>query len=97
MPRRGETAIGNSLISEDPPVHTQQRNVVNRGFTPGRIAALAPRVEQLAQELFALFEPRGQCDLTTEFANPLPVSVIAELLGLDPARRDRIVERRQPW
>ncbi len=88
MPQRGETAIGNSLISEDPPVHTQQRNVVNRGFTPGRIAALEPRIEQLADELFEEFAGRGHCDVTTEFANPLPVSVIAELLGLDASRRD---------
>ncbi len=88
MSQRGETAIGNSLISEDPPVHTQQRNVVNRGFTPGRIAALEPRIEQLADELFEEFAGRGHCDLTTEFANPLPVSVNAELLGLDASRRD---------
>jgi cytochrome P450 len=81
-------AIGNSLISEDPPVHTRQRNIVNRGFTPARIASLAPRIEQLADELFAAFASKGQCDITTDLANPLPVSVIAELLGLDPGRRD---------
>jgi cytochrome P450 len=80
--------IGQSLISEDPPTHTEQRNIVNRGFSPSRIGALEPRILELAEELFASFEPRGHCDLTEEFANPLPVSVIAELLGLDPNRRD---------
>jgi len=80
--------IGQSLISEDPPIHTRQRNIVNRGFTPSRIAALEPRIEMLAEELFPSFASRGHFDLTAEFANPLPVSVIAELLGLDPARRD---------
>ncbi len=80
--------IGNSLISADPPLHTQQRNIVNRGFTPGRIGALEPRIVELAEELLAPFESRGHCDLTAEFANPLPVSVIAELLGLDPNKRD---------
>ena len=88
MPQQERPAIGNSLISEDPPVHTQQRNIVNRGFTPARIASLEPRIEQLADELFADFATKGQCDITTDLANPLPVSVIAELLGLDPDRRD---------
>jgi len=80
--------IGNSLISEDPPRHTEQRNIVNRGFTPARIGALEPRIEQLSDELLTPFERRGRGDLTAEFANPLPVSVIAELLGLDPNKRD---------
>ena len=77
-----------SLISEDPPEHGRQRGVVNRGFTPSRIALLEPRIRKLADELVAAFEQRGSCELMSEFANPLPVSVIAELLGLDPARRD---------
>ncbi len=81
-------AIGRSLISEDPPIHTDQRNIVNRGFTPSRIGALEPRIDALADELLRGFETRGHCDLTAEFANPLPVSVIAELLGLDPSKRD---------
>lgn len=80
--------IGKSLIAEDPPTHTEQRNIVNRGFTPSRMGALEPRIEELADELLKAFEPRGHCDLTEEFANPLPVSVIAELLGLDPSKRD---------
>jgi cytochrome P450 len=77
-----------ALIAHDPPEHTRQRNIVNRGFTPRRIAALEPKIRKNAEELFAGFESRGRCDLMDEFANPLPVSVIADLLGLDPARRD---------
>lgn len=83
-----DAPLGQSLISKDPPIHTEQRNIVNRGFTPGRISALEPRIEAIANELFPSFEARGHCDLTAELANPLPVSVIAELLGLDPSRRD---------
>jgi cytochrome P450 len=77
-----------SLIGEDPPVHTQQRNIVSRGFTPRRIADLEPRVRSVADELFAGFEGRDGCDLVAELADPLPVTVIAELLGLEPERRD---------
>lgn len=77
-----------SLIAHDPPEHTRQRNIVSRGFTPRRIAQLEPKIRKNAEELFARFAQRGSCDLMEEFANPLPVSVIADLLGLDPARRD---------
>jgi cytochrome P450 len=77
-----------SLIAHDPPDHTRQRNIVNRGFTPRRIAALEPQIRKNAEELFAGFASRGEVDLMAEFANPLPVAVIADLLGLDPARRD---------
>jgi cytochrome P450 len=84
--------VGPSLLNVDPPVHTEMRGIVNRGFTPGRIEALRPRIEQLADALLESFEQRGACDLTTDFANPLPVSVILELLNLDPARRDEFKE-----
>jgi cytochrome P450 len=77
-----------SLIGLDPPEHGTHRAIVNRGFTPRRIADLEPRIRKLADELLGAFESRGHCDLVSEFANPLPVAVIAELLGLDPERRD---------
>ena len=62
--------------------------MVSRGFTPRRIASLEPRIRKIADELVGAFETRGACELMEEFANPLPVSVIAELMGLDPARRE---------
>jgi cytochrome P450 len=90
--QRPQVTIGQSLISRDPPVHTEQRNVVNRGFTPARVKAMAPRIQAIADELFASFESDGRVDLTAALANPLPVSVIAELLGLDASRRDEFKE-----
>ncbi|MCZ6665836.1 MAG: cytochrome P450, partial [Gammaproteobacteria bacterium] len=77
-----------ALIAHDPPSHTRQRKIVSRGFTPRRIGQIEPKIRMSAEALFARFETRGHCDLMAEFANPLPVSVIAELLGLDPDRRD---------
>ncbi len=77
-----------ALIAHDPPEHTRQRNIVSRAFTPRRIAQIEPKIRKNAEELFARFEGRGHCDLMEEFANPLPVSVIADLLGLDRERRD---------
>ncbi|MFB3118523.1 MAG: cytochrome P450, partial [Myxococcota bacterium] len=77
-----------SLIGIDPPEHTDHRAIVNRGFTPRRIAAMEPRVRKLANELVSAFEPRRRCDLVEEFSNPIPVAMIAELLGLPAERRD---------
>ena len=63
------------------------RNLVNRGFTPRKIAALEPRVRAIARDLLAKLEPQGRVRPrlgTTSI--PLPVTVIAELLGVEPER-----------
>jgi cytochrome P450 len=75
-----------SLIGSDPPEHTRLRNIVSRGFTPRRITALEPRIREIALGLVERFAARGACDLVTDYAVPLPVMVIAELLGVDPER-----------
>lgn len=84
----GQAGRNTSLIGLDPPVHDEQRNVVNRGFTPRRIAQLEPKVRARVDALFAKFAHRGEVELIAELAAPLPVMVIAELLGLDPSRHD---------
>jgi cytochrome P450 len=82
----GQQGSDTSLIGQDPPIHTRQRNIINRGFTPRRVAALEARVVERVEELFAGFEGQEKIDLVEELAAPLPVIVIAELLGLDPGR-----------
>lgn len=74
------------VITTDPPKHDRLRRLVNRGFTPSRIGGFEPRVREIAAELFAALAARGECDLVTDLAVPLPVRVIAELLGVDPDR-----------
>jgi len=75
-----------SIIGADPPAHTRLRSIVSRAFTPRRIADLEPRVREIARDLLARFVPRGECDLVADYAVPLPVGVIAELLGIDRER-----------
>ena len=77
-----------SLIGKDPPDHTRMRNTVSRGFTPRRIAEIETRIRQVIDELFGDFQAKGECDLVRDFANPMPVTMIAELLGLDTGMRD---------
>ncbi|HEX7839955.1 MAG TPA: cytochrome P450 [Kofleriaceae bacterium] len=66
----------------DPPDHTRLRRLVAKAFTPRRIEALGPRIQQIADELVAAIQPRGRADLLAEFALPLPLTVISELLGV---------------
>jgi hypothetical protein len=77
------------MLHSDPPRHTRLRALVNHGFTPGAIGALAPRVEQIVNELLDQAVARGSVDLITDVAHPLPVIVIAEMLGISPEDRDQ--------
>lgn len=70
-----------SMLELEPPRHTRLRNLVLRAFTSRRIAGLAPDITQLATDL-ATSLPRGEGDLLTAFAQPLPVRIIARLLGV---------------
>lgn len=70
-----------SMLELEPPRHTRLRNLVLRAFTSRRIAGLAPEITQLATEL-AQGLPHGGFDLLTAFAQPLPVRIIARLLGV---------------
>jgi len=76
-----------NLIAEDPPVHGPLRNAVNRGFTPRRIADWEPRIRELVAEYMARIRTSRRFDLVEELAVPLPVTVIAEMLGVEPERR----------
>ena len=70
-----------SMLELEPPRHTRLRNLVLRAFTSRRIAGLAPDITALTEELVAAF-PTGDFDLLQAFAQPLPVRIIARLLGV---------------
>jgi cytochrome P450 len=77
------------MLNMDPPAHTKLRALVNKGFTPRRVAALEPRLRALAAEIVDAVVERGECDFVTDVAGELPSHVIAELVGipLDDGRR----------
>jgi len=77
------------LLDLEAPDHTRVRNLINKGFMRGTIERLRPRVEALARELLDAAVERGRLDVVEDFAYPLPVMVIAELLGVDPELRDQ--------
>ena len=75
----------NSMLEREPPAHTRLRGLVLRAFTSRRIAALAPAIEALAHSLADRF-PQGPFDLIDAYARPIPVIVIARLLGVPEER-----------
>ena len=69
------------IIEVDPPLHDRIRGLVARAFTPRRIEALEPRIEQIAADLIDDFAALGSADIVEAFAWPLPLRVLGELFG----------------
>jgi cytochrome P450 len=77
-----------SIIGMDPPRHTRLRNIVSRGFTPRRIAALEPEVRKLAARYLDALRDEQRFDVQQAFSVKLPMDVISVLLGIPEADRD---------
>ncbi|WP_052094747.1 cytochrome P450 [Pseudohaliea rubra] len=75
----------NALFTADPPVHTRHRKLLSKALSPGRVRALEPHIRTVARELAEGFRAQGRLDLFRDFAVPLPVTVIADVLGVDRA------------
>jgi len=69
------------LVFADPPRHTKLRALILRAFTPRAVAGLEPRIHALSHELLDQTIERGEMDLAADFSVPLPLRVIAEMLG----------------
>jgi len=80
---------GQSMLFLDPPDHTRLRALVNKAFTPQAIAALTRRIQAIVQELLEQIPEPSHFDLIDTLAYPLPVIVMAELLGIPPEDRAR--------
>ncbi len=74
--------IVRTLLTNDPPSHTHYRRIVSRAFTARRIAALEPGVSRVIDELINGLEKNDDIDFVRDFAQPLPLIVIAEFLGV---------------
>ncbi|GHO49320.1 cytochrome P450 family protein [Ktedonospora formicarum] len=82
MTVRNLTTWRRDMLTVDPPDHTRLRGLVSQAFTPRMIEHLRPRVQQITDELLDAVEGCGEMDLIAEFAYPLPITVISELLGI---------------
>jgi cytochrome P450 len=76
------------ILDMDPPDHTRVRKLVNKAFTPRLIKALEPRLRSITRELLAPLRDQRECEFVQSFSTPFPVIVIAEMLGVEPERRN---------
>ncbi len=81
--------LANSLLSLDPPDHTRLRALASKAFTPRAVEQMRPRIAQIVDELLDAAAPRGRMDLIRDLAYPLPVIVIAEMLGVPAEDRPK--------
>jgi pimeloyl-[acyl-carrier protein] synthase len=81
--------LGLSMLDRDPPDHTRLRGLVSKAFTPKALESLRPHIQGIVDGLLAKVEGRGEMDLIEEFAYPLPVRVICEMLGVPVADHER--------
>jgi cytochrome P450 len=81
------------MLDVEPPDHTRLRKLVSKAFTPRMVGQLRSRVQRMMDELVDEIEGAGEVDLIASVAEPLPVAVIAEMLGVPPADRHLL----RPW
>ena len=82
-----------SIMENEGTKHTRLRALVSKAFNRGRVERLAPRIEKIVTELLDLCAEKKEFDLLADYAEPLPVRVIAELLGVSPADAVNL----RPW
>ena len=81
--------LGLSMLDRDPPDHTRLRGLVSKAFTPRALERLRPEIQQIVDGLLDEVAARGSMDLVEEFAYPLPVRVICEMLGVPVKDHER--------
>ncbi|HEU4946121.1 MAG TPA: cytochrome P450 [Kribbella sp.] len=88
VPEDEEVSVGfdqelsQHMLNSDPPRHTRLRGLVSKAFTLRRMEAFRPRIEQLVDELLDGLEGKGEIDLVADYAQPLPIIIICDLLGI---------------
>ncbi|MFF9901169.1 cytochrome P450 [Streptomyces longispororuber] len=88
IPGERKAELMTHLLNIDPPDHTRLRRLVAKAFTPRRVAEFAPRVQELTDRLIDGFAEKGEADLIHEFAFPLPIYAICDMLGVPREDQD---------
>ena len=84
--------LSRNMLDTDPPDHERLRALVSKAFTPRLIERMRPRVRAIADELLDAVQDKGEMDLIDDYAFPLPITVIAELLGVSAEDRNKFRE-----
>ncbi|WP_049943108.1 cytochrome P450 [Haloarcula amylolytica] len=89
LPTDQQNLIGDTFFNSDPPEHGKKRGVVEDFFTSEAVNAYEPMIRETAQSLFDDIESKGEMDAVGDLAYPLPVIIIANILGVPPEDRDQ--------
>ncbi|MEU9175544.1 cytochrome P450 [Streptomyces sp. NPDC048550] len=100
LPATERESMLSNMLRSDPPDHTRLRRLVSKAFTAHRVAGMRPRIQAITDRLLDAVVPAGRAELVADFALPLPVAVISELLGVPVDERhdfqhwtDRMIRR----
>ena len=85
---RDSSPLSSSILRMDPPRHRQLRHLVSQAFTPRMVAHMESRIKEITSGLLDQVQALGEMDVIRDLAYPLPVTVIAELLGIPTERRE---------
>ena len=83
-------SFSKTMFYSDPPYHTRLRGLVSKAFTPRAVEQMRPNIQRIADELLDEVADKGQMDVIHDFAYPLPIMVIAEMLGLPGSDRKEL-------
>ncbi len=88
LEEQGPLARAATMLTADPPEHTRLRGLVSKAFTIRAVEAMRPRIQRITDELLDAAQEKGELDVIWDLGYPLPVIVIAEMLGVPSERRD---------
>ncbi|WP_068504360.1 cytochrome P450 family protein [Paenibacillus kribbensis] len=89
-PSASTNFLTESVNSVDEPDHRRLRTLVSKAFTPRYMESLRPRVQEIADELLDQVQKKGEMDLVKDYAYPLPINVICDMIGVPQADRAQI-------
>ncbi|MDR9852481.1 cytochrome P450 [Paenibacillus sp. VCA1] len=92
LPMLERDLLTNSMLNSDPPDHARLRSLVQKAFTPKMIEELRGRIQEIADTLLDKVQDKGKMNIINEFAFPLPIIVICEMLGISTEDRDQFRE-----
>jgi len=91
------TILQEGMLTNDDPIHQRQRNLVHLAFTPKRIEKITTRIEEVTQSLLDKAEKKNTIDLIQDFALPLPLTIISDLMGVPEKDRHGFYQAVNPF
>ncbi|UUZ92512.1 cytochrome P450 [Paenibacillus sp. P25] len=82
MPKKEMDLLSNQMLSSDPPDHTRLRSIVSKAFSPQMIEGMQAEIQRITENLIDRIQEKGSMEVIADFAFPLPILVISQMLGI---------------